>query len=678
MSDVYIPGVKSRFNSEKIIEDLMKLERVPKERTEKTIENLQTQKGYWQEVGRRVTSLRESARHLYSFQNPFNERVALSSDDSVMSATATREAVEQSRRFTVKQIAQADRFLSPPLDEKLKIESGTYTFSVGNDEIAVNFRGGTLKDFTEALNRRGRDTLGASLITVQPGTKSLLIESKALGGENRLGFSGAAAELALRIGMMEQRSNSQRAIPVSEATVRKNDSAPAGRPAAVTEGVLEVPSQAAASLRFSLDISPDSPLYLRFETATKNRPDTTEIPQPPPGPSVPAGSVSHGGIVLENDPSQAPLPEWTPPPVPERVENMAVLSLTFADGSTAALPAITDSGAFSVRQYRLADVAAGKTITALNIANTNTHRDVSIRGVEVFDPAERGGGLHPVNPVSTAQDAIITMEGIEMRRPSNTINDLIPGVSITARGVSDRQVQLEVRPDREAVKDALISLVGNYNRLMAEVNVLTRADSRIIDELNYLSADEAAEMRKRMGAFSADSTLNQLKSGLQRAAAAPYPTDEERDLALLAQIGISTNTRSSGGAGYDPSRLRGYLEIDEKALDAALETKLPAIRQLFGSDSNGDLIVDTGLAYSIETLSKPFVDTGGIITLKTGTIDSRISQDRRRIDTMERQLAAKESELKLQYGRMEGAYARMEQMSTSLENFSQRNSNSNR
>jgi flagellar hook-associated protein 2 len=474
--------------------------------------------------------------------------------------------------------------------------------------------------------------------------------------------------------MLEQRDDSQRDIPISEATVWKNAPGLASRAVTVKDGVIEVPAAGSVSLRFNQDVPQGSQLYLKVETATRNLADTAEIPRPPPGPSVPAGSISHGGIVIENDPSQTPLPEWTPPEVPERFDNMAVLSLSFADGSAAALPAITDSGAFSVRQYRLADTAAGKTITALNISNANTHRDVSIRGVEVFDPASRGGGLQPVNAISTAQDAIIDMEGIELRRPVNTISDIIPGVTVTARGVSDRPVQVEIRPDREAVKNALISMVGNFNRLMAEINVLTRADARVIDELGYLGADEAAEMRKRLGAFSGDSTLLQLKNGLQQAAAAPYPTDEERELAFLAQIGISTNTRSSGGASYDPSRLRGYLEIDEKTLDAAIETKLPAIRQLFGSDTNGDLITDTGVAYNLETMSKPFVDTGGIITLKTGTLDSRVSQDRRRIDTMERQLAAKEAELKLQYGRMEGAYARMEQMATSLDNFSRRNS----
>jgi len=134
MSDVYMPGIKSRFNTEKTIEDLMRLERIPKERTERNIENLQTQKGYWQEVGRRISSVRDSARFLFSFQNPFNDRLAISADESVITASASREAAEQSYRFSVKQTAQADRFLSSPLDEKTKIEAGNYNFTVGDEK----------------------------------------------------------------------------------------------------------------------------------------------------------------------------------------------------------------------------------------------------------------------------------------------------------------------------------------------------------------------------------------------------------------------------------------------------------------------------------------------------------------------------------------------------------------
>ncbi|MDR0316597.1 MAG: flagellar filament capping protein FliD [Treponema sp.] len=653
MSDVFVPGVRSRFNSEKLIEDLMKVERIPRDRVEQNIGSLETQKGYWQEVGRRITSLRDSARFLYSFQNPFNERTAISSDSSVLSASATREASQGEYRFSVKQMAQADRFLSAPLEENYKVESGTYTFSVGKEEVSFNFRGGSLREFAEALNRRGRDKISASLITVQPGSKSFLIESKLTGAENRLGFSDDSTDLAIRMGIIGPGDNNLN----------------------IQDDTLEVPAQASSSIPFLLNVQHGSPMVLQFDTSTGDLAEENIEPQPPPGPDTPSsGAVSWGNFYVENDPSTAPLPEWNPD-IPERVDTMTVLSLTFSDGSKAQLPPIADTGSFFTQQFPLAEIAAGKTITTLNIENTNTHRNISIRNIMAFDSNAANGGLVPLNPVSTAQDAIISMEGIEMIRPKNTISDIIPGVTVTARGVSERPVQLTVQADHEAVKSAVISLVGNYNRLMAEINVLTRADDRLVDELSYLNEDEAAAMRQRLGAFSGDSTLNQFKSNLQRTVSAPYPTDEEQSLALLSQIGISTNTRSSGGAGYDPSRLRGYLEIDEKVLDAAIETHLSAIRQLFGSDTDGDLLVDTGVAFNLETLSKPFVEIGGIISLKSGTLDSRISQDRRRVDSMERQLLAKEAELRVQYSRMESAYARMEQMSNSFENFRQQTNN---
>jgi len=680
MSDVYIPGVKSRFNSEKIVEDLMKIERIPRDRTQNNLDNLRVQKTYWQEVGRRITSLRDSSRLLYSFQNPFNEKLGRSADDSVITATATRDALEQSMSFTVKQTAQADRFLSQPLDEKTRIEAGNYSFSVGNDEISINYRGGTLRNFAETINTRGRNKIAASLITVKPGTISLLIESKATGSQNRLNFSQDASTLATKIGMMEVSNDTQKDITISEGNIRKTGQNSAN--ISISDGVVNVAPLSTVSVPINITVSPDSPLVLRLQTQTKVNSEGVPVVQAPPGPDVPSSSVTYGGITIDNLPSNAPLPEFKAPPVPKRVDDMAVLNLVFSDGTTAKLPAITDSSSPSLRQYSLADAARGKTITSLNIENTNTHREVSVGKVEVLDPTS-SGGLKPLNAVSTARDAIIAMEGIEVTRPTNIIDDLIPGVTLNVRGVSDRQVELKITPNVDAVKEAIIGFVGNYNRLMAEINVLTArsmnsgsgysttVDDAILNELTYLTADEKAEMRNRLGAFNGDITLNNLKSHLMRTVTAPYPTSMERELTLLAQIGVSSN--ASRSSGYNPSQLRGYLEIDEKTLDAALETKMPAIKQLFANNTSGDLIADTGVAYNVDTLVKPFVETGGIISLKSNTIDSRISQDERRIANLDRQLAAKEQDLKMQYAKMESAYSRMESMSNSLDNFSQQN-----
>jgi len=684
MSDVYIPGVRSRFNSDKIIEGLMNLERIPRDKVQSNIDTLQTQKGYWREVGVRITSLRDSARQLFSFQNPFNQRKASSSDSSVITANATREASEQSYNFTVKQTAAADRFLSQPLDERMRIEAGTYDFTVGEEKISIDYRGGTLRDFTDTINRRSRDKLSASLIAVQSGTRSLIIESKETGETKRLGFSGDMADLAVNIGISAISNDSQKSFALTEDSVQKSGTNAAD--ISINGGIMQISPQATAVVPLNVSLGPDSGLFLRLKTQTKVEAEAViNTPKPPPGPNVTTGSVTYGGITIEGTPSSAPMPDWIPPPPPVHVDNMSVLSLTFSDGTSAPLPAITDSNDFTERQYPLADIARGKTIASLTIDNSNTHRAVSVGNIEVFDPASTGG-LKPLNPVSTARDAIMTMEGIEIKRANNNIDDLIPGVTLNLRGVSDRPVELNVQTDTEAVKDAIISFVGNYNRLMAELNVLIstsgsnmpdlpqqtqRGDTRLIEELTYLSREEAQEMRERLGAFSGDVTLNTLKNNLMRTVSAPYPTALERELSLLAQIGVSTNAERI--VGYDASRLRGYLQINEDNLDAALEQKMPAIKELFANDTSGDLLADTGVAFNIDALVSPFVGTGGIVSLKTSTLDSRMSQDERRISTLDRQLAAKEQELKIQYARMESAYARMEQMSNSLDNFSQQN-----
>jgi len=521
MPDVYIPGLSSRFNSEKIIEDLMRLERVPRDRAVATIASIQDEKRYWQDVSNTTKTLRESATQLFSYRNPFSDRNVKSSDESVLIGTAVREAIQQEISFTVKQTAQADRFLSSPLSEDFKVEAGTYNFSIGKEEISFDFKGGTLKDFSEALNRRGRGLIQSSLIAVKSGTKSLLIESKVTGEENRLGFSGASLALGETSGMIK---------------------------------------------------------------------------------------------VLDGD----------------------------------------------------------------NDAQTQ---------------------FRPLNAVSTAKDAIVSMEGIEIYRPKNEIDDLIPGITLTLKGTSDRPVKLQVEMDTEGAKDAIITFIGNYNRLMAEINVLTarssfsgvieevydpitkqtkqvyktNADDTILNELTYLTPDERAEMRKRLGAFNGDSTLTQIRNTLMRIVSDPYPNTVDESLNLLVQIGIGTDIRRTGGA--NPSKLRGYLEIDEKILDAALAKNLPAVKQLFGSDTTGDLIVNTGIAYAIDSLTKPYVESTGIFAAKTSSMDSKIQQESRRIETLDRQLAAKEADLKRQYSQMEGAYNRMEQMGTSLDRFSQQNSN---
>ncbi|MDR0513072.1 MAG: flagellar filament capping protein FliD [Treponema sp.] len=650
MSEIFIPGINSRFNTQQLVDDLMRLERIPRDRAERNVDQFQSQRAMWDEVGRRTNALRDSARHLFSFQNPFNDRVVNSDNAAAISGTAVRGALEQERTFTVNQIAQADRFLSSNLDPDFEVEGGRFIFTVGEEEISFDFRGGSLSEFAAALNRQGGGLIQASTISVRQGTTSLLIESRLTGEENRLNFAGDAITLGEQIGMVTRVNDSRREF---------------------TEGVLNVQAGSSALIPLNFQPPENGNWVLSLETSTTLRNNAQQlIPQPPPGPAIPSpGAISHGGIVVQNAPSGAPLPAWTPPPVPPRVDDMNMLSVTFSDGSSAMLAPIADSQGFNTRQFALGDLAQGRTITALSLVNNNTHRDLHVQGVQIFDPAAIGG-VRALNAVSSAQDAIIAMEGIEIRRPSNQIDDLLPGVTLTARRVTSEPVTLTVEPDREAILESIINFVGNYNRLMAEINILTRSDPRVVDELAFLTNEERAEALDRLGSLSGNSTLNHMRNSLMRVISSPFPTSAERELALLSQIGIGTDVRWGGATGgIDASRLRGYLEIDEQVLISAIENNAVAIRELFGSDTTGNRLVDTGVAFSVDALTHPFTQIGGIIPNMTGNLDTRIVAENRRIENMDRRLEQREIDLRRQYAQMEEAFRRMEQMTGTLDRF---------
>jgi putative aldouronate transport system permease protein len=106
------------------------------------------------------------------------------------------------------------RFLSAPLDDSFRVNGGTYTFSLGRNKEAFDykersfvFEGGTLKEFIKALNKTGDDSLKlkASLVRdkAAPGKNSLLLEYNATGISARLIFSDAAEKLAVFADIIE-------------------------------------------------------------------------------------------------------------------------------------------------------------------------------------------------------------------------------------------------------------------------------------------------------------------------------------------------------------------------------------------------------------------------------------------------------------------------------------------
>lgn len=643
----------------------MKLERIPLDRMEESVDTYQTQKSTWQSVNRKLTQFRDSARSLFGFETPFRDRIAKSSREDIVTASAERGMPRGTREIKVTQLASADRFLSASLDRDFEVPEGRYSFRIGGDEVSFSYSGGSLENFVNRLNDRGKDLIAARVVNDTADTQVLLIEGQKTGKENRIEFLEDSLNLGISTGLLDKSINAGFTFALDESGISGLTEGSRSELVAGGPGTLRFTPETEARLPITADISAAEGLVLEILYRVENLDDDYSTPQPPPGPDIAApGKIQVDDIIIENEASKALTPPWTPPEPPRRNTDLDIFSLDGASGRKS-LPSIESVGGSHTMRIALADYIQNP--NALIIRNNNTHKVITIEEAQIFNPDARGD-YRPANPIDRAGDAQISLDGITVSRSGNTIDDLIPGVTLNLHGTGDSPVEVSVEPDNESIKNGIINFVGYYNQLLTDIHVLTREDSSLIEQLEYLTDEEAEEYREKMGLFQGDITLNQLRTRLQRIMMDPYPGEDSGDVVLLHQIGISTNA-TGASTGIDANRLRGYLEINEEKLDRALESNIEEIKNLFGRDTDGDLVADSGVAVATDNYIRPYTQSGGILTVKMQSIDRQIDRTKDDIETLNDRLESKEAQLQRDYSQMEGALQSMEETSRALGNL---------
>lgn len=671
MSDLTIPGVTSNIDTDKIINALMEPERVKLENVQKEVDELNNEKKIWQDISVRLSRLQDSAKDLYGFDNPFNNKTAISNNESILTATATRDAVEEIKEFTIHQTAKADRFMSDSLSADFEVDAGIFKFRIGEEEIEFNFSGGSLKELADAINRKAGDYLSASIVNNTANTQVIIIESKITGAENPLLFLDGALDFSLKAGILEKSVTSQRDIVINQSAIEPWEKTLNPEYVSLSDNEVTIKPLG----EFKIPVNP--PLSLNSNMVLEIKVNVTEIPEeeytapnPPSGPdiSVPPG-IDFKGLHIENERNKVEMPQWTPPPPPEVIEDMQVMYM----GSGGNLIPLTKLSPGS-DTYKIPVGELAGSIDTLYFRNNNTYKEITISDIKIYDPTIRGDYVAK-NPLATAEDAVIEMDGITITRTTNEIDDLIPGVNITLKSESEKPVDLNIEIDREGIKESIIEFVGFYNHLITQIDILTRNDSGIINDSYFIDENEKESAEQNLGLLQGDITLSQMKNRLRNIISEAYLTSG--DLRLLAQIGISTDASRPGTqTGIDQTKLRGYLEIDEEKLNEALERQPEKIKELFGMDSDGDYVVDQGIGFTLNNYIQPFISIGGIIPTKSNTYDSTIARRNDDIDDLNQHLIDYEQQLRIKYGNMEGMLNQLQKSSDAINNFSNNNNNS--
>lgn len=198
-----------------------------------------------------------------------------------------------------------------------------------------------------------------------------------------------------------------------------------------------------------------------------------------------------------------------------------------------------------------------------------------------------------------AQDAIIRMDGVDVTRASNTVDDLIDGVTLKLVSAAPTEtVSLTATRPTSAINQAVQDFVAAYNEMKTQIDTATAA------------AVTASDGTVSQGALYGNSAIRQMQSQLSRLPSTILNTSGGPQ--TLADIGVKTNRD-------------GTLTVDTTALTKALNTYPDAVEAMFNptQHASSPLIKITSAMGATKpgTFTLTNIVAGTSSTAASGTID---------------------------------------------------------
>lgn len=225
-----------------------------------------------------------------------------------------------------------------------------------------------------------------------------------------------------------------------------------------------------------------------------------------------------------------------------------------------------------------------------------------------------------------AGDAVIALDGVEIRRPKNVIDDLFDGVTLTLkRAAVDYPVTLSSERPTTAIKQAVYDFAQAYNTLEA-----------MLDD-----ADAAGLDGTKAGPLRGSQAIREMRAQLARIAGTALRTGDGPT--TLAAVGVKT--------GRD-----GSLTVDAKMLDAAVLANPAAVEALFRQPDTATAGFQ-GVAEAIDAVRTTLTGDKGVLTQSDVRLKSEqkmIARDREAMEMREDAYAAR---LQDTFGTMEAQLA---------------------
>ncbi|KLP57612.1 flagellar hook protein FliD [Enterobacter genomosp. O] len=273
-----------------------------------------------------------------------------------------------------------------------------------------------------------------------------------------------------------------------------------------------------------------------------------------------------------------------------------------------------------------------------------------------------------------SQNAEMFLNGKLVTRSSNTVGDLIGGVTLELREVSElkesgldpndpenyKTESLTITEDTSKVKTLIEEFVKNYNSYLSTVASATKYTAPDRDS----SSGAIAQPDPTNGALFSDGSLRRLTSQMKATVGGQYP-DADAVIQSLGSIGITVTF--DGKIGDERTGTLGTLTIDSKKLDAALKDNPKAVEALFLGKGGKEGIKDR-----LEGIFNTYLGDKSAIAKKDGVIETALESLREQEKRIGKQITAVERRIEETMLRREKEYQRLDKAMSDMNNMSTR------
>ena len=243
--------------------------------------------------------------------------------------------------------------------------------------------------------------------------------------------------------------------------------------------------------------------------------------------------------------------------------------------------------------------------------------------------------------LQTAADAIVEINGLEITRSTNTITDVIDGVTFELY-------------DTNTNSPATLSLLQNTSSIKGSIQNLVVAYNDFNDTMTIL-LDRQSEVEQYGGALAGDSLAASIRTRI-RALITDDSTTPGTDIEAARDVGIS----------FDRD---GKMTLDETTLDEALSDSLADVVTMFTADSDDKSLyssADAGLAGDLVREIDEMLRYSGLLREQTDNITTKMDAYKADLEKLEERMQKLLTMYTQQFSVMESVVGSTNSMRTSL------------